>query len=197
METFDLAGAMEKLKAALKPERYEHSLGVMETAGELAARFGVDVGQARIAGILHDCAKNIAQEEAYQLCDKYGVVLDEVSRQSYGLVHQYLGAALARAEYGIEDEEILSAIRCHTTGKADMAPLDKVLYLADFTEPNRDKEPFTGLAELRALCKTDLDEAMRYALEISIKSIADRGRMMHMDTVYAWNWILGKNDKNT
>ncbi len=197
METFDFAAAMEKLKAVLKPERYEHSLGVMETAGDMAARFGMDVGQARVAGILHDCAKNIAQEEAYQLCDKYGVVLDEVSRQSYGLVHQYLGAALARAEYGIEDEEILSAIRCHTTGKANMGPLDKVLYLADFTEPNRDKEPFTGLAELRALCKTDLDAAMRYALEISIKSIADRGRMMHMDTVYAWNWILGKNDKNT
>ncbi len=197
METFDFAAAMEKLKAVLKPERYEHSLGVMETAGDMAARFGMDVGQARVAGILHDCAKNIAQEEAYQLCDKYGVVLDEVSRQSYGLVHQYLGAALARAEYGIEDEEILSAIRCHTTGKANMGSLDKVLYLADFTEPNRDKEPFTGLAELRALCKTDLDAAMRYALEISIKSIADRGRMMHMDTVYAWNWILGKNDKNT
>ena len=115
-----------------------------------------------------------------------------MSRQSFGLVHQYLGAALARAEYGIEDEEILSAIRCHTTGKADMGPLDKVLYLADFTEPNRDKEPFTGLAELRALCKTDLDAAMRYALEISIKSIVDRGRMMHMDTVHAWNWFLTK-----
>ena len=192
MGTFDFAAAMEKLKAALKPERYEHSLGVMETAGEMAARFGMDVEQARIAGILHDCAKNIAPEEAYRLCEEYGVALDEVSRQSFGLVHQYLGAALARAEYGIEDEEILSAIRCHTTGKADMGPLDKVLYLADFTEPNRDKEPFAGLKELRALCKTDLDEAMLFALNISIKSIVDRERMMHMDTVHAWNWFLTK-----
>lgn len=192
MGTFDFAAAMEKLKAALKPERYEHSLGVMETAGEMAARFGMDVEQARVAGILHDCAKNIAPEEAYRLCEEYGVALDEVSRQSFGLVHQYLGAALARAEYGIEDEEILSAIRCHTTGKADMGPLDKVLYLADFTEPNRDKEPFAGLKELRALCKTDLDEAMLFALDISIKSIVDRERMMHMDTVHAWNWFLTK-----
>lgn len=192
MGTFDFAAAMEKLKAALKPERYEHSLGVMETAGEMAARFGMDVEQARVAGILHDCAKNIAPEEAYRLCEEYGVALDEVSRQSFGLVHQYLGAALARAEYGIEDEEILSAIRCHTTGKADMGPLDKVLYLADFTEPNRDKEPFAGLKELRALCKTDLDEAMLFALNISIKSIVDRERMMHMDTVHAWNWFLTK-----
>ena len=192
MGTFDFAAAMEKLKAALKPERYEHSLGVMETAGEMAARFGMDVEQARVAGILHDCAKNIAPEEAYRLCEEYGVALDEVSRQAFGLVHQYLGAALARAEYGIEDEEILSAIRCHTTGKADMGPLDKVLYLADFTEPNRDKEPFAGLKELRALCKTDLDEAMLFALNISIKSIVDRERMMHMDTVHAWNWFLTK-----
>lgn len=192
MGTFDFAAAMEKLKAALKPERYEHSLGVMETAGEMAARFGMDVEQARVAGILHDCAKNIAPEEAYRLCEEYGVALDGVSRQSFGLVHQYLGAALARAEYGIEDDEILSAIRCHTTGKADMGPLDKVLYLADFTEPNRDKEPFAGLNELRALCKTDLDEAMLFALNISIKSIVDRGRMMHMDTVHAWNWFLTK-----
>ena len=192
METFDFAAAMEKLKAVLKPERYEHSLGVMDTAGEMAARFGMDVEQARVAGILHDCAKNIAPEEAYRLCEEYGVALDEVSRQSFGLVHQYLGAALARAEYGIEDEEILSAKRCHTKGKADMGPLDKVLYLADFTELNRDKEPFAGLNELRALCKTDLDEAMLFALNISIKSIVDRGRMMHMDTVHAWNWFLTK-----
>lgn len=192
MAEFDFDGAMEKLKTVLKPERYEHSVGVMETAATLAARFGADVEKAKIAGILHDCAKNIAPEEGYRLCDAYGLELDAVTQESYKMVHQYLGAELARVEYGIMDKEILDAIRCHTTGKADMTLLDKILYLADFTEPNRDNEPFDGLKELRQLCKTDLDEAMWFALKISIKSIAERGLLMHFDTVHAWNWLLAK-----
>lgn len=192
MAEFDFDWAMKKLKATLKPERYEHSVGVMETAAVLAARFGADIQKTKIAGILHDCAKNIAPEESYRLCETYGLTLDAVTQRSYKMVHQYLGAELAREEYGVTDEEILNAIRCHTTGKADMTLLDKILYLADFTEPNRDKEPFAGLGELRDLCKTDIDDAMRFALEISIKSIADRGLLMHLDTVHAWNWFLAK-----
>ena len=192
MAEFAFDWVMEKLKAALKPERYEHSVGVMETAVTLAARFGADEEKAKIAGILHDCAKNIAPEESYRLCGVYGLTLDAVTQRSYKMVHQYLGAELAREAYGVTDVEILDAIRCHTTGKADMTQLDKVLYLADFTEPNRDKEPFAGLDTLRELCETDIDEAMCFALKISIKSIADRGLLMHLDTVHAWNWFWTK-----
>lgn len=195
---FDYEAAMARLKLVLKPERYKHSIGVMETAEAMARRFGADAEQAKIAGILHDCAKNIAPDESYRLCEEYRIELDGVAKKSFGLVHQSLGAEVARVEYGITDGEILSAIRCHTTGKADMGTLDKILYLADFTEPNRDSEPFEGLSELREACKKDLDEAMLFALEISIKSIANRKRMMHMDTVLAWNWFLEKKlAKNT
>lgn len=197
MEKFDLEAAMKRLRQTLKPERYEHSVGVMETAVLLAKRFGADTEKAKIAGILHDCAKNISDDESYKLCRKYGIELDEVSKKSVKPVHQYLGAALARAEFGICDEEILSAIACHTTGKAAMSTLDKIIYLADFIEPSRDKEPFEGLHELRKLCKKDLDEAMIYALEISITSIAKRTFMINMDTVCAWNWFLEEKLEKT
>ncbi len=197
MNTFDFDKAKKELKKALKPERYEHSIGVMETAVELARHFGEDEYKARIAGLLHDCAKNIDTQISYEMCEKLGVQLDEITKKSYKLVHQYLGAVLAKRDFGIDDEQILSAIRSHTTAKADMSKLDMIIYLADFIEPNRDKEPFEGLCELRELCKNDLDEAMTYALDISVESILARKMFLHPDTVSARNWFLDKKIAKT
>lgn len=197
MADFDFGKAMAELKKQLKPERYEHSVGVMETASKLAERFGADVYKARVAGILHDCAKNIDKQQSYKMCEERGIELDETVKKSYKLVHQYLGAELAKEQFGIEDESILSAIRCHTTGKENMSTLDKIIYLADFTEPNRDKEPFDGLDELRRLCSADLDEAMLYALDISVYSIMERKMYLHVDTVRARNWFLDKKINKT
>lgn len=197
MEKFDFEGAMTQLKEQLKPERYEHSVGVMQTAQNLAQRFGADVYKAKVAGILHDCAKNIDAARSYALCEMYKIELDDVVKKSYKLVHQYLGAFLAREQFGIDDEQILSAIKCHTTAKPGMSTLDKIIYLADFTEPNRDKEPFDGLDELRRLCQKNLDDAMLYALDISIRSILDRKMYLHIDTVNARNWFLNKKIDKT
>lgn len=195
MSTFDFEKAKEELKSMLKPERYEHSIGVMETAVKLAKRFGADEQKAKIAGLLHDCAKNIETKTAYQMCEMYSIELDSVTKKSHKLVHQYLGAHIAKESFGIDDEEILSAIRSHTTAKADMSLLDKIIYLADFIEPNRDKEPFDGLCELRELCEKDIDEAMAFALDISVESILRRKMYMHLDTVSARNWFLDKKSK--
>lgn len=192
MNGFDFDKAQKSLQKALKPERYEHSIGVMETAVRLAQCFGADADKARIAGLMHDCAKNIDTQSAYKMCEKYKLELDEITQKSHKLVHQYLGAELARDSYGIDDEEILSAIRCHTTAKANMSTLDKIIYLADFIEPNRDKEPFEGLKELRELAEENLDKAMLYALDISIESIIRRKIYLHHDTVSARNWFLDK-----
>ncbi len=194
---FNFEEAQNALKTELKPERYLHSIGVMETAVELAKRFGADEHKAKIAGLLHDCAKNIDALRSYGICDLLGIELDDVVKKSYKLVHQYLGAELAKMRYGIDDEEILSAIRVHTTAKEEMSLLDKIIYLADFIEPNRDKDPFEGLDELRKLCKTDIDEAMLFALDISIKSIVERKMLLHMDTVLARNWFLSKKISKT
>lgn len=197
MNTFDFDKAKNELKKALKPERYEHSIGVMETAVELAERFGENVYKAKIAGLLHDCAKNIDTKTSYEMCDDLGIELDEITKKSYKLVHQYLGAELARKNFGIDDGEILSAIRSHTTAKADMSKLDMIIYLADFIEPNRDKEPFEGLSELRNLCKKDLDAAMMLALDISVESLLERKMFLHLDTVSARNWFLDKKIAKT
>lgn len=194
---FNFEEAQNALETELKPKRYLHSIGVMETAIELAERFGADAGKAKIAGLLHDCAKNIDPVRSYGICELLGIELDDVAKKSYKLVHQYLGAELAKMRYGIDDEEILSAIRVHTTAKEDMSLLDKIIYLADFIEPNRDKEPFDGLDELRKLCETDIDEAMLFALDISIKSIVERKMLLHMDTVLARNWFLSKKISKT
>lgn len=194
---FNFEEAQNALKTELKPERYLHSIGVMETAVELAKRFGADEHKAKIAGLLHDCAKNIDALRSYGICDLLGIELDDVVKKSYKLVHQYLGAELAKMRYGIDDEEILSAIRVHTTAKEDMSLLDKIIYLADFIEPNRDKEPFDGLDKLREICENDIDEAMLFALDISIKSIVERKMLLHMDTVLARNWFLSKKISKT
>lgn len=197
MTEFDFDLAKKKLQATLKPERYEHTIGVMNTAEMYAIRFGEDVYKARIAGLLHDCAKNIDREKSYQMCIQLGVNIDEDTKKTPKLIHQYLGAAMAKSVYGVDDEYILSAIRSHTTGKVNMSSLDKIIYLADFTEPNRDKEPFDGLYKLRLLCQKDLDEAMLYALDISIVSIIERKMPLHKDTVAARNWFLEKKLSKT
>ena len=194
-EAFDLDRAAKHLSYLLKPSRYKHSIGVMETAAQLAMRFGADVKKAQIAGLLHDCAKNVDAQRAAALCEKYGLVPDEVTANEPGLMHQLLGPAHAAAEFCIADTEILDAIGCHTTGKADMTVLDKILYLADFIEPNR--KLFEGLNTLRKLCEKDLDEAMCFALDLSIKHVLSKDGLIHPDTVLARNaFLLKKNAKN-
>lgn len=197
MVDFDFEGAKMRLKECLKPERYLHSLGVMQTAKALAKRYGADENKAEIAGLLHDCAKNIDKYSSYKMCDELGIILDDVTKKSPKLVHQYLGAQIAKIEYGICDEEILSAIRCHTTAKCDMTLLDKIIYLADIIEPDRDKEPFDGLIKLRTLCETDIDEAMLFALDMSIRKLTDRNALLHIDTVLARNWFLERKISKT
>ncbi len=187
-EAFDLERAEKHLSYLLKPSRHKHSIGVMETAAKLAKRFGYDVKKAKIAGLLHDCAKNLDARRAEALCEKYGLTPDRVTASEAGLMHQLLGPAHAAAEFCIDDQEILDAIGCHTTGKVGMGLLDKILYLADFIEPNR--MPFEGLEKLRKLCEKDLDAAMQFALDLSIKHVLSKNGLIHPDTVLARNAFL-------
>ncbi len=173
----------EKLGTMLTEHRYTHSIGVMETAVEMAERFGVDKEKAMIAGLLHDCAKQIDRETQIAMCDELGIHLDPIKRESTALIHADLGARLTEIEFGITDEDILGAIQYHTLGRPDMTPLEKVLYLADIIEPNR--KPFEGLAELRALCRQNLDEAVLYGLELGIANVARKGRTLHTQTAEA------------
>ena len=170
----------EKLNNTLSERRYKHSIGVMEAAVKMAEHFGADVEKARIAGLLHDCAKEIDKDEALKMCDELGILIDEEKRVQKGLLHADLGAELMKREYGIDDAEIYSAVKCHTMGKRDMSMLDKILYLADFIEVNR--REFDGLSELRRICFEDLDEAMLFAINLSISFVLSKGKTLHKQT---------------
>lgn len=184
----DLEAMEEKLKGMLTEKRYRHSIGVMETAVEMAEIFGVDVEKAQLAGLLHDCAKDIDKNKRIPLCKELGVLLDPVKKEQRGLIHADLGAKMLETEFGILDVEIIDAVKYHTLGREKMTDLEKILYLADIIEPNR--TPFEGIEELRALCKTNLDCAMLFALERTIEYIQHRHKKLHSQTLQAQQYFL-------
>ena len=147
-----------QLKKELDEKRYEHTIGVMYTAASLAMHYGVMMHQAILAGLLHDCAKAIPNDEKLELCKKYGIIVSDVERENPSLLHAKLGAYIAREKYGVMDDEVLHAIYVHTTGEPGMSTLDKILFVADYIEPKRDKAP--NLAIVRKLAFQDLDECM-------------------------------------
>lgn len=184
----------EKLKDMMDEERYVHSLGVRDYAVMLAERYGADVDKARLAGLLHDCAKGLPRQEMISKVLEAKIELGPEEFRNEALLHGPAGAVIARQVFGVEDPEILSAIECHTTGKRDMALLDKIIYLADYIEPNRD---FPGVEDLRQAAMDDLDKAVLMALRRTIKYVLDTDRFLHPRTVEAWNDMLkrykGKN----
>lgn len=170
----------------IRAKRIPHVKGTEQAAVELAERWGADVEKARRAAILHDCTKYLNMEEQLQLCRQYGIVLDDLEQKSVKLLHSKTGAAIARDVFGVPDD-IYWAIYWHTTGKADMSTLEKVLYLADYMEPTRD---FPGVEELRELTRRDLDAALRLGLEMSVEDLEERGVPVHHNTMEALNWVL-------
>ena len=169
----------------IRAKRIAHIQGTEEEAVRLAARWGADQEKARRAGILHDCTKYLEMEEQLQLCRKYGIVLDDLEQQAVKLLHSKTGACVARDVYGVSDD-IYWAIFWHTTGKADMTLLEKILYIADYMEPNRD---FPGVERLRKLAYEDLDQAVLAGCEMSIQEMADRKLPVHSNTLRARDWL--------
>jgi len=169
-------------------KRIAHVKGTEEEAVRLARRWGADEEHARRAAILHDCTKYLELDEQLQLCAKYGIVLDELEQQAVKLLHSKTGACVARHVYGVSDD-IYEAIFWHTTGKAGMTLLEKLLYVADYMEPTRD---FPGVERLRALAYEDLDAAVLLGCEMSIQEMAERGLPVHPNTVKARDWLRSK-----
>lgn len=154
------------LKHVLKESRYLHTLGVLQTAEDLAKKHGCNLVKARYAALLHDCAKCTDEEEQIRICAKYGVPVSESELNNHALLHAKCGVVFARNKYGVTDEEILHAISYHTTGCVNMSLLDKIIYIADYIEPGRDKAP--RLNELRKLAFEDIDKALFYILEDTV-----------------------------
>ena len=169
----------------LKPKRMAHVLGTEEEAVRLARRYGVDETEARVAALLHDCTKKLGLEEQLQLCEQYGVQLDEMQAWALKLQHAITGAEVARDVFGVSDA-VYEAIRWHTTGKADMTTLEKVIYLADYIEPTRD---FPGVEELRKAVYEDLDRGLLLGLQMSVQEMENWGNPVHEDTLRARDFL--------
>lgn len=172
----------------LKHRRIPHVLGTEQEAVRLAERYGGDVEKARVAALLHDCTKKLDMEEQLTLCKQYGIELDELEQQALKLLHAKTGAAIARDVFGVDDE-IYSAIRYHTTGRANMTKLEKIIYLADYIEPSRD---FPGVDKLRKVCYEDLDKGLLLGLEMTIAEMSAMGSPVHHATIEARDALKGQ-----
>ncbi len=156
----------------LKPNRVTHVLGCRDTAAELARFWGVDETDAARAGLLHDITKALDGPLQLTLCQEYGMVLGDFSRQNPKTLHAFTGSLVAERIFG-ENREVVAAIRSHTTGKANMTTLEKILYVADYMEPTRD---FPGVEELRRLSYENLDKALKLGLQMTLKLLEQRGQ---------------------
>jgi predicted HD superfamily hydrolase involved in NAD metabolism len=167
MRTIEITQNLRKqLEKELKPDRFEHTLGVAYTASSMAFLYGADVQKALIAGFLHDCAKSLSHDEQVKVCEKNGIDMTEVERKNHSLLHAKVGVYIAKTKYDIDDPEILDAIRWHTTGRENMALLEKIIYIADFIEPNR--KPLENMNEIRKEAFTDLDRCLAHILHDSV-----------------------------
>ncbi len=175
------------IKPMLTERRYFHSLCVADEAVRLAEKYGCDTEKAYTAGILHDIIKDTSKEDMLKMFSDFGIILTDVEKQAPKLWHAILGSVYIKRVLKIEDDEIVSAVRYHTTAKADMTLLDKIIDLADFTSLDRN---YNGVEDMRRAVDIGLDVAMREALKFSVCDLAEKGRAIHPDTINAYNQVF-------
>ncbi len=193
MDTADFRKIQKKLYKKLDSHRYQHTLGVMYTCAALAMVHGVDLGKAQTAGLLHDCAKCIPNEKKLKLCKKHEIPVTPFEKENPFLIHAKLGAYLARKKYKVEDEEILSAIRCHTTGKEAMTALEQILFIADYIAPTRSTAPH--LERLRRLAFQDLDQCTYEILRDTLTYLRQSPQKIDETTERAYGYYRERNEK--
>lgn len=178
---------IEIIKKRLNNKRYIHSIEVANLARKLARINGVDPDKAYLAGLLHDYAKCLSNQELLKIARENNLIIDEIEYKQAELLHGPVGAFLIRQELKITDESILNAVKYHTTGCADMDTLMQIIYIADYTEPGR---IFEGVEELRKLVLEDLSQGVLEGLDTSLKHIINGKRLIHPLTISARNWML-------
>ena len=195
----DIEEINRELKAILKPHRYEHSQGVRYTAAALAMKYHGDIKKAEIAGLVHDCAKNMSDEELIEYCKKNSIPIEECEFKAPQLLHAKAGSYLAKELFGIEDEEILSAIRYHTTGKVGMTFLEKVIFTADYIEPGRYKAD--NLDTIRFTAFRDLDETVYMIMKDTLNYLKINTNTIDKQTEMGYKYYkelhLGKIRRNS
>ena len=178
----------EKLEYMLTTKRYNHSISVAECAVEISHIYNQDEQEAYLAGLVHDCAKNLNKEQVFSYVDKYNIELDQFEINNINLSHSTLGTYIAKYEFEIDNEDVLNSINSHTTGRANMSLLEKIIYMADLIEKNRS---FPGVEELRELVYNNkLDDALLKSLNNTIKIVIDRNQVIHPKTIEARNYLI-------
>ena len=172
MAEYDFIKMQKKLAKYLDEDRYEHTLGVMFTCAALAMVHDCDLITAQTAGLLHDCAKCIPNKKKLKMCSQHHIPVSEFEQEHPFLLHAKLGAYVAKAKYDVTDENILSAITWHTTGKPDMTLLEKIVYIADYIEPMRKEAPH--LEEIREIAFHDLNQGVAEILYDTLHYLNNR-----------------------
>lgn len=180
----------KKLKKKLDPCRYEHTLSVSYTAMALAMRYGCDLEKAELAGLLHDCARQFDNQTIYEKCLEKGIPVTEDEEKNKVLLHAKYGSYMAEHKYQITDPEILSAIRYHTTGKPDMTLLEKIIYIADYIEPRRNKAD--NLDSMRQLAFVDIDQALTEIMQGILVYLNETGSNVDSQTESAIDYYQNR-----
>jgi predicted HD superfamily hydrolase involved in NAD metabolism len=178
-----------RLKEMLGEERLEHSVNTSKVARRLAIKYNYNADKAEVAGLLHDCAKDLDYKSLEKMVLKYNIELDEIIQKIPKLLHPLVGAAIAKKEFNIQDPVILKAIKAHSTGAAQMSLLDKIIFLSDKIEPLRN---MNGVEEVRKIAEKDLNGAVLIALDKGLICLISKGSLIHPISIEARNNILNK-----
>ena len=178
---YTIEDIQEKLRKKLKGSLYVHTLGVEYTSVCLAMKYGENLETAELSGLLHDCAKELPEKKLIQICRDHGERISKMEYQNPFLLHGKAGACLARDKFGIDDANILNVIRYHTTGRPGMTLVEKIVFVADYIEPNRKKAD--NLTELRRMAFENLDETVLRILEQTLDYLIRTGKEIDRHTV--------------
>ena len=178
------------IKSMMSENRYNHCVNVSKEAVKLAKRYGGDEEKAAVAGILHDITKEMPKEEQLQIMLDSGIILDDIQKNAPKLWHGISGSVYIKKHFGIEDEDILNAICYHTTGRAGMSLLEKIIFVSDFTSEER---TYKGVATMRKKSRKSLEDAMLYGFKFTFSDLSSRELAIHPDELACYNEIVLNN----
>ena len=196
MKMMSLDEIKDKLQQMLSPKRFAHSIHVMEASRRLAEKYGEDVDQAVLAGLIHDCARDLKKTETFALCSKYGIIADSIMENHPELLHGKIGSFLAQELFGVDCPRVIEAVAEHTMGCEGMDKLCSIVFIADYIEAGRN---YPGIEVIRKAADESLEKAVVAGLDNTIEYILDKGGLLHPQTVATRNWALkqlsGDSDK--
>lgn len=190
MAKTDIQKIKKELLKELDSKRFEHTIGVADTAACLAMRYDCDINRAYLAGLLHDCAKCMTHDERLHYCQKHNIEVTDIEKQNPSLLHAKVGAEMCRRKYEIEDDEICSAVRYHTTGRPAMTMLEKIIFIADYLEPNRNEAEDLPIVRKQVFC--DLDEALCTILKDTLIYLDGSNKVIDPMTLKTYEYYINQ-----